>query len=101
MTPRPLTLLSVAALAALALSGCASQPFAAGGHGRAVATLAADGSVSLTIRKGGLFGGRGQTVVFHPGDPGYDAVRGQVDAVATGARKPVLTWSIGQPTYTN
>jgi hypothetical protein len=99
--PRPSTLLlALAACAALALSGCAGAPIAPGAKGAAVATLAPDGSVSLKVRKAGLFA-RSEVVVFHPGDPGYDAVRGQVESVSTGARKPVLTWSVGEPTWTN
>jgi hypothetical protein len=90
-----MTRLPVAAalLAALALSACAT----ARSSGQATATMAADGTIELKGQRHGLFGRPAETVVFHPGEPGYEAMKTQIEVLDTGARKPVLTWTIGEP----
>jgi hypothetical protein len=81
--------------AAAALGGCAS----AGASGAATAALAPDGSIQLKVKDGGLFGRR-ETVVLRPGDPGYDALKASVEVLgANNGRKPVLSWTVGQPVY--
>ncbi len=59
--------------------------------------MAPDGSIALKARGHGLFGRGGQTVVFRPGEPGYEAMKAQIEVLDTGARRPVLTWTIGEP----
>lgn len=77
----------------LAVGGCATPR-----AGAAEMSLGADGAITLTPRSRGLFGtGVGEAVVFRPGEPGYAAVRAQLEAVQSGAKKPVLSWSFGEP----
>lgn len=86
-----------ALLAALCLAGCATTH----NSGAAVATMRPDGTIALQTRRHGLFGERaGESVVFRPGEPGYEAMKIQIEALDTGARRPVLTWTIGEPELT-
>jgi hypothetical protein len=82
-------------LAAAALAGCATS---SGRSGAASAAMAADGSIELRVKPAGLFGRR-DVVTIRPGEPGYEGMRAGIDAVGGPARKPRLSWTIGEPTW--
>lgn len=66
--------------------------------GAATASMAQDGSVELRLKRGGLFGRR-ELVTIRPGEPGYEGMRAGIDAVGGPARKPRLSWTMGEPTW--
>jgi hypothetical protein len=76
----------------LSMAACATRS-----SGAAEAVMAPDGAITFTPKRQGLFGRVGETVVFRPGEPGYEAIKAQVEVLGTGARRPVLTWTIGEP----
>ena len=78
------------------LAACATSSSPASGAARAV--MANDGSVELHVRNPGLFA-RDEVVSIKPGEAGYDAMKDGVETVQTTKRRPVLTWTIGEPTY--
>lgn len=86
-----------AALAAAGLTACASTP-ADTTSGRATLSLTKDGTIRVTEPTRGLFARRA-VVEFKPGDPGYDTLKDQFDVLQSGKRKPVLTWTIGEPVF--
>lgn len=91
MTRRVLGFALVLALC-VPMAACATR-----GSGTAEAVMAPDGAITFKPRRQGLFGRAGEAVTFRPGEPGYEAIRQQVEVLGTGARRPVLTWTIGEP----
>jgi hypothetical protein len=89
-------------MAASAPAGCATAPIVVGAEasGDAAATLSRDGAIRLKVRTSGPSGPvQGGVVTFRPGDPGYDALKAQLEAAGPAPGKPVLTWEIGPPVY--
>jgi hypothetical protein len=93
---------SVTACLLLALGGCATRPIALANtaFGDAAATITHDGTIRLKVRSAGpdhMF--RNGVITFKPGEPGYDALKAQVENPATEIRKPVFIWEVGTPVY--
>ncbi len=77
------------AVAALLGSGCQHQPAASIG----VASMSADGTISLQLRAESPGGGVGDALLFYkPTDPKYAEVFRHIGGIKPGEVKPVPPW---------